>query len=119
VAEWARVYRDELVAMDSISLLDDRRARTWNRHVDRMQRAHLELRKSLEGRAAITAMISDRVRTVAHWSAAHALFWDEDLARAYLLAEAASQGVGSFDAQMTLREFDAGRLRMEWQPKRG
>jgi hypothetical protein len=77
VAEWARVYRDELVAMDSISLLDDRRARNWNRHVDRMQRAHLELRKSLEGRAAITAMISDRVRTVAHWSAAHALFWDE------------------------------------------
>ena len=82
-----------------------------------MQRAQLELRKSAEGPGAITAMIAHTVPTVARWSAAHSLFWAESEARAYLEPLASSGGVGSFEAKMVLCEFDAGRLRMDWEPK--
>jgi hypothetical protein len=110
-------YRAELVAMDSLSLVGRDRARQWNRHVERMQRAHLELRRTLTGRASITEMIADDVPTVALWSASHALFWAEPQARAYLLARGASGGRGSLEASMTLQEFDADRLKMDWEPK--
>lgn len=110
-------YRAELVAMDSLSLLGRDRGKQWNRHVDGMQRAHLELRGTLTGRASITEMIADDVPTVALWSAAHALFWAEPQARAYLMARAASGGAGSLEAKTTLQEFDAGRLKTDWRPK--
>jgi hypothetical protein len=117
VRKWTNAYLVELEAMDSISLASDARAKRWNRHVDRMQGAQLELRKTAEGRAAITAMIAHPVPTVARWSAAHSLFWAESEARAYLEPLASSGGVGSFEAKMVLCEFDAGRLRMDWEPK--
>ncbi len=117
VAEWARAYREELSAMDSV-LLGGNRSRAWNRHVNEAQRAQLRLRQSPEGRAAITALIADPVSTVALWAATHALFWDERVARAHLAAVAASEGIAGLDARMTLREFDAGRLRTDWEPKR-
>ena len=103
--------------MDSLSLLGRDRGKKWNRHVDGMQRAHLELRGTLTGRASITEMITDDVPTVALWSAAHALFWAEPQARAYLLARAASGGAGSLEAKTTLQEFDEGRLKTDWRPK--
>jgi hypothetical protein len=66
-------YEAELLAMDTISVASDTRAKHWNKHVDRLQQAYLELRKSAEGRAAITALISHPVQTVARWAAAHSL----------------------------------------------
>ena len=116
--KWADAYQVELEAMDSISLASDARARQWNKHVHRMQRAQLELRKTTEGRSAIAAMIAHPMPTVAQWSAAHSLFWAETEARAYLETLARSDGVGSLEAEMVLREFDAGRLGMDWEPKR-
>jgi hypothetical protein len=83
-----------------------------------MQRAQLELGKTADGRAAITAMIAHPMQTVAQWSAAHSLFWAEIEARAYLEILARSDGVGSFEAETVLREFDAGRLKMDWEPMR-
>ncbi|SKB33919.1 hypothetical protein SAMN05660473_00188 [Arthrobacter sp. 49Tsu3.1M3] len=83
-----------------------------------MQRAQLELGKTADGRAAITAMIAHPMQTVAQWSAAHSLFWAEIEARAYLVILARSDGVGSFEAETVLREFDAGRLKMDWEPMR-
>jgi hypothetical protein len=109
-------YREGLLAMDSIRPGEDRGARRWNANVHEVQRAQLELRKTPEGRAAITELIDDPVPTVAHWAASHALFWSEGKARAYLESERARQDVGGFEAEMTLREFDAGRLRHDWQP---
>lgn len=106
-------YRQALVAMNGISLEEDRGARNWNRLVHRVQRAQLELRETAEGRAAITALVDDPVPTVAHWAASHSLFWDEAKARHHLEAERAA---GGFGAEMTLQEFDAGRLRHDWQP---
>ena len=115
--KWTDAYLVELVAMDSISLASDARSRRWNKHVHRMQRAQLELRKTAEGRATITAMMAHPMPTVARWSAAHSLFWAEFEARVYLEALASSGGDGSFEAEMVLREFNAGRLRMDWEPK--
>lgn len=116
--KWTNAYLVELETMDSISLASDARARQCNKHVHRMQRAQLELRKTAEGRAAITAMIAHPIPTVAQWSAAHSLFWAEIEARAYLETLARSDGVGGFEAETVLREFDAGRLKMDWEPKR-
>ena len=104
--------------MDSISFGARGGSRRWNRHVDRMQRAQLVLRISDEGRAAITEMIDDPVRTVAHWSAAQALSWAPSLARPFLEADAATPGLDGLNARTTLSAFDAGRLRMDWEPKR-
>lgn len=118
VAKWADAYLAALEAMDSISLAGDARAGQWNRQVHRMQRAQLELRRTAEGRAAITAMIAHPTPTVAQWSAAHSLFWAEIEGRAYLETLARSDGVGSLEAEMVLREFGAGRLKMDWEPKR-
>lgn len=117
LSKWTNTYLAELEAMDSISLAGDARARGWNKHVHRMQRAQLELRKTAEGRAAITAMIAHPTPTVAQWSAAHSLFWAETEARTYLETLARSDGVGSFEAQTVLREFDAGRLTMDWEAR--
>nr|WP_283810427.1 DUF2019 domain-containing protein [Arthrobacter sp. C9C5] len=114
---WTNAYVVELEATDSIPLASDTRARRWNKHVHRMQRAQLELRKSPAGRAAITAMIAHPVPTVAQWSAAHSLFWAESEARTYLTALASSGGVGALEAKMVLREFDVGRLQMDSEPK--
>lgn len=118
VDTWIRAYLVELEAMDSIDLAGDARARRWNEHVNRMQRAQLALRSTAAGRAAITAMIAHPVPTVAQWAAAHALFWDESVARAFLEDLANSSGIAAFDATMVLQEFDAGRLRMDWEPKK-
>ncbi len=111
------VYEAELVAMDAISVASDVRAKRWNNHVDRLQRVHIELRESAEGRAAITAMILHPVQMVARWSASHSLFWAETEARTYLESLADARVEGSLEAKMVLREFDAGRLRMDWEPR--
>jgi hypothetical protein len=117
VEDWARVSGDELTAMDEISLDEKGGSRRWNRHVDRMQRAQLVLRATEAGRAAITRVIDNPIHTVAQWSAAHALFWAPEKARRFLEAETTAPGLDGFNAQMTLREFDAGRLRTDWMPK--
>ena len=120
VVELLAAYRSALVEMDGLRLADDRRGRRWNRCVHRVQRAQLQLRQTAEGQAAIAALIDDPVPTVAHWAASHALLWDEDRARTHLEREAANNEAGRLEARMTLQEFDAGRLRPDWQPpKRG
>jgi hypothetical protein len=65
-------------------------------------------------------LISDDNPTVRQWSAGNALAWDEPTARAELERLAAQpHGLGGFEAEITLREFDAGRLNTTWQPKAG
>jgi hypothetical protein len=117
LAEWRDQYRNELVEIDAIRLAEDNGARRHNRHVDRMQRAYLALRQTAEGRAEISGLIHDAVPTVALWAATQALFWDEPRARARLAAFVDRQNVHAFEAEVTLREFDAGRLNTDWQPK--
>lgn len=116
LAEWRDQYRRELVEIDSVRLADDPGARRHNRHVNRMQQAHLVLRETGEGRAAISALIDDPVPTVAVWAATQALFWDEARARARLEGFVEANDLHAFESQITLREFDAGRLKTDWQP---
>lgn len=92
--------------------------RRWNRLVDRLQLLQLRLRSTSEGRRAITAMVSEDNTTVRLWSSTFGLFWDPSVARAELERLAAEpSGLPSFEAEMTLREFDAGRLDTVWEPK--
>lgn|GEM_PF-1839723 len=88
----------------------------WNRLVNELQRLQLDLRTTEEGRAGISRMMNSEDPTVRCWSATFALFWDEAEAREVLLREVAAKGVEGFEAKITLREFDAGRLTMTWQP---
>jgi hypothetical protein len=111
-------YRATLVEMDSQKVESGGKPRTWNRLVDRMQAVHLELRATQRGRDAITKMISDENPTVRSWSAVNALAWAPAEARAELEREAAAGGVLGFGAEISLREFDAGRLNTAWEPRR-
>ncbi len=57
--------------------------------------------------------------TVRDWAAAHALFWDAERVRPLLESVAQEETLRGLDAKTVLREFDAGRLTMEWVPKGG
>lgn len=94
--------------------------RTWNRLVNRMQTVQLRLRESPEGRRGITALAkTGESETVRDWAAAHALFWDAERVRPLLESVAQEDTLRGLDAKTVLREFDAGRLTMEWVPKGG
>jgi hypothetical protein len=112
-----RRFRETLVEMDSGRVEAGGDSRKWNQLVDRLQSLHLRLRESPEGRAGITSLMSDDIDTVRQWSAAMALAWDELMARAELARQANGQGLVAMEAEITLREFDAGRLNMTWEPK--
>jgi hypothetical protein len=85
--------------------------------VDKMQAFHLELRETSEGRDGITSLIGDECVTVRQWSATNALAWAPREARAELSRAVEEGGPGALEAQVTLREFDAGRLNTAWKPK--
>ena len=104
--------------MDEVRLAEDSGASRHNRHVDLMQQAYLALRQSAEGRAVISEFIDDPVPTVALWASIQALFWDERRARARLASFVDGEDRNAFEAEVTLREFDAGRLNTDWEPKR-
>ena len=110
-------YRDTLLAMHKCRVLAGGDPRRWNRLVDKMQALHLVLRESSEGRDGITSLIGDECATVRQWSATNALAWAPQAARAALTREVEEGGPGAFEAQVTLREFDAGRLDTAWKPK--
>jgi hypothetical protein len=116
-ADLLKNYRDILLAMHECRVQTGGDPRRWNRLVDKMQAVHLELRKSPEGRDGITLLIGDECDTVRQWSATNALAWAPQEARAELAREVEEGGPGAFEAQVTLREFDAGRLNTTWMPK--
>jgi hypothetical protein len=91
--------------------------KVWNQLVNELQRLQLELRETVEGRAGISELMDSDDETVRTWCATFALFWDESRARAVLQAEVvAAEGLAGFESSIVLREFDAGRLNMTWQP---
>ena len=115
-ADLLHLYRDALVEMGGSRVEAGGDPRRWNQLVDRAQALHLRLRESPEGRAGITALVADQNRTVRQWSAGNALAWDEAIARSELERLAQGGGVEGFEAEITLREFDAGRLNTTWEP---
>ena len=113
-------YHDVLLEMHDNRIEIGGKPRAWNRLVNRMQSVHLLLRETPEGRQGITELaLHDSNQTVRSCSAANALAWDAALVRPILEAEAAdTKSLAGFEAKMTLREFDAGRLNTAWVPKR-
>ena len=113
-------YRRLLAQMQEHRVESGGKPRTWNRLVDRLQTVQLRLRESPEGRRGITALAEDgESETVRDWAAAHALFWDDERVRPLLESVAREDTLRGLDAKTVLREFDAGRLTMEWVPKGG
>lgn len=104
--------------MDSQRIEQVGKPRSWNRLVNRMQALQLQLRATQTGRDAITALIGDENPTVRSWSAVNALAWAESFARAELEREVETDSsLRGFEAEVVLREFDAGRLNTAWSPK--
>jgi hypothetical protein len=91
----------------------------WNRLVNELQRLQLDLRQTEEGRTGISDLMDSDDATVRTWCATFALFWNESRARDVLQAEVAAGGMTGFESEIALREFDAGRLKMTWQPPKG
>jgi hypothetical protein len=111
-------YRKTLVEMHICRVENGGSSQRWNRLVNNLQRLHLVLRQEPQGRAGISALITDEVLTVRQWAATHALSWDEAAARSELERQAASgPSLSEFDAKIALREHDAGRLNTTWSPK--
>ena len=81
-----------------------------NRRARDLRRWYLQLRESQPGRNAILALLTDPSPHVRVWAAAHSLEWSQAAARRTLEVLRDSGGACSFDAEMTLREFDLGRL---------
>jgi hypothetical protein len=88
----------------------------WNALVNDLQQLQLGLRRSEEGRTGISELMNSEDSTVRTWSATFALFWDESRAREVLQAEVDGKGLAGFESEITLREFDAGRLNTTWEP---
>ena len=108
-------YEATLLAMHECRVETGRRPTKWNRLADRLQALHLQLRDSPEGRVGISALISHPNETVRSHAAAHALFWDEPVARAELERLAGGHGLVAVTAKYTLLEYDAGRLIPTWR----
>jgi hypothetical protein len=120
VAELLARYQAVLVEMHAERVEVGGKSRKWNRLVDKMQRLHLQLRETPEGRAGITALALDGANeTVRSWSATNALAWDAERVRPLIEARAAdARGLDRLNAETVLREFDAGRLNTAWVPGR-
>jgi hypothetical protein len=100
--EWSRLQSD----------VGRRATRKANRLAD-AQRLYLQtLATTADGRRHIDSFLDDDDPGVRAWAAAHALFWNEPKARRVLeRLEASDTFPDNFNAEMTLRQFDAGRLR--------
>lgn len=82
----------------------------------RLQVARRELAATEGGRAFVVGLLSDSRLTVRLWAPSHALHWGDVGARNVLqtIAGDPDAGLNSLNAEMTLKEFDAGRLNPDW-----
>jgi len=85
-----------------------------NRLVDEAHRVASRLRESEGGRQALLALIDHENQAVKLWVAAECTVFAPKPATKALRKLAKSDGHHAFSAEMTLKEFKAGRLRMDW-----
>ena len=84
-----------------------------NKGAKQLHACYKILRESKEGREALIGLMEDSDPSVRCWSAAECLQWNPDAARRVLEMLRDSQGPFSFDAEMTLKEYDNGRLKFD------
>ena len=88
--------------------------RQANKSHDVMHIYYKQLRQTEAGRSAITRLLNDDSPEVRCWAAAHSLAWATDEAKMTLIALRDAKGPRSFTAEMTLSEFEKGRLSFEY-----
>ena len=86
-----------------------------NKLLKQQQALAVDLRGSADGRTALERLArhddDDAVRLLA---ATAALKWQSEVGLQCLADLASGEGVLAFDAEMTLREYRAGRLNLDW-----
>lgn len=82
-----------------------------NKAADQLHACYKKLRESEEGRNGLIALMEDSSPHVRCWAAAHSLQWVPERARRILEALRDEDVFPySFDAKMTLEEFEKGSL---------
>ena len=104
IEEILKLYR---TAAERTSDSDPEKANMWQR---KMHSYYKVLRSTREGRESIVSLLSDPSPHVRVWAAAHALQWAPEVSKSTLQAMRDGGGPCSFDAKMTLKEFEKGRL---------
>jgi hypothetical protein len=88
-----------------------KKANKWH---DELHVCYKALRETEEGRQSIISLMNDVERSVRCWAAAHSLQWEPDRARRVLEDLRDSSGPYSLSAEMTLAEYDKGRLTFDY-----
>jgi hypothetical protein len=104
----ARLYRQ------AAEITGDADVAVANQAHDELHEAYKLLSSTPQGREAIQRLMIDQNPRVQCWAAAHSLFWVPDTARSVLEALASGDDFLAFEAKITLREFDAGRLTFDY-----
>jgi hypothetical protein len=87
-----------------------------NRQADGRQRAYLRIRMTSSGRAVVSRLADDPNPRIRGWAATDMLAWDPERGSAILARLRDLGGAGSFEARVTLIEYDDGKLRLDWDP---
>jgi HEAT repeat protein len=109
IKELVEQYRQGAIGTGDVS--DPKKA---NKSARRMITAYRVLRGTEEGRQALVSLLEDDEPSVRCNAAAHCLQWIPHVARHILEVLRDSQGPFSFDAEMTLKEYDKGRLKFDY-----
>jgi uncharacterized protein DUF2019 len=104
-----REYEELALAWDA-----ERNAGTANRIFDKLHKLDLALRTSEGGRAAVESLLAHSNRGVRLKAASACLAWDSASAIGVLEDLADPRGLHSLEAEMTLGEYRAGRMRFDW-----
>jgi hypothetical protein len=102
-------YRQGAIANGDIS--DPKKA---NKGAKQLHACYKLLREYEEGRKALSNLMGDQEPSVRCWAASHCLQWSPVSARRTLEALQDSKGRYSITAEMTLQEYDEGRLTFDY-----
>jgi Domain of unknown function (DUF2019) len=103
-------YRDaaeQTGTLDSAGKYDPKK---HNKLVKTIFACYDKLRDEEDGRSGIISLMSNPDPRVRLWAATHSLQWIPNIARRVLEELRDAGGPGSFEAEMTLKEFGLGRL---------
>lgn len=106
---WLSTYEELAIAWDL-----EKNARKANGIYDRIHAIALQLRSSEEGRHGLENLLSHPNRGVRLKAAGDCLAWDSEAAIKALEGLIAPRGTHSLSAEMTIREYQAGRMRFDW-----